>query len=245
MAELETWAIAMHTGDAGTPKGTPLPPWTGAGAPVDNSTLVDDVCIASSPTASNPCPGKVGEPYTFTANASAGAGTYIDWDDGTPISQTPIASGTSVQHTYANAGTYHVHVYVVDAWGQMDETVYTLLVQAYNGKGTLRIRAEGDFGLAVNGTALGFTYKVWSSDGTTLITSGGLAPTTSVLTNFKDIALDANDYILELLFPPTAIGASTYHWCTGFNTSTTQSYTQAGVVVNAGLPTTVSGTLCQ
>jgi hypothetical protein len=213
MADLVQVAEAIHTGVVpGNEPQPELPPLPGNHVDAHAGTTSGVCNEATGLCTASPVYGAPGDVFTLTdastADESAGpAVVYIDWDDGTPISQTADGETNGglngvFSHSYMWPGTYHVVHGVRDTWGFVNEEVFEVIVQTGTGKGLLKISATGDFGLDVNSNPLGMTYKVWTSDGSTIVTSGVLVPTNSVLTNFKDITLDAGIYLLEILSPP-------------------------------------------
>jgi PKD repeat protein len=91
------------------------------------------VLVVSNPVTARftftPNPGKVGQPVTFDASgSSSGSGiASYSWTFGDTVNNS--ASGVSVQHTYAAAGTYNVVLTVIDNASKTASTSQQVVVQ--------------------------------------------------------------------------------------------------------------------
>ena len=255
--DIAQYARAMHSGNAGTPTAPLLPPYD-PGSHIDPSAsgILSISPVENAPSelcysATGPCFGKTSTIFKLVdVSTPAGVNVYVDWGDGTPAEAG--VQGGSFTHRYGWMGTFTIILTASDVWGFTDQKSYVATVQENTGKGTLSLQASGSFGNALNGAPLGITYYVYDSSGMTIITSGSLIPSTGSSENFKDLLLDAGSYTVKLLFPPTAIGATTYHYCingagtTAFNGAQTMSTgAQQLVSLTSGDRVVLSGEDCQ
>ena len=90
----------------------------------------DEVAPPEGLTASNDSPTPLGNPTTFTASVSFGTAVTYQWDfgDGT------TGSGSTVTHTYAAAGVYHVTVVAANGGGSLSASTSVTVVGTASNK---------------------------------------------------------------------------------------------------------------
>jgi YVTN family beta-propeller protein len=136
------------------------------------------------PVISGPSAGVVGVPVTFKATATDPEGDSIafqfDWGDSSALAWTNlIVSGetTSVQHTYADSGSFSIKVKAKDAKGKEGDWAGATSVRVIAGQGTYpdslvgRVQVGSDVGAVVFSVDDQYLYVAQTQDASLLVMS--------------------------------------------------------------------------